>query len=130
MTSETFDPKKELITLTISAQKHFREYVQAKGGIGIRLSVKKMGCSGFGYVTEVIHEVPSEHSKLEFDGVDVYLDHQAMKYLLGLTIDFVKQPMGLSQLVYHNPNESARCGCGESFTVAPTDHNPYVENDK
>ncbi|MCF6765063.1 iron-sulfur cluster assembly accessory protein [Thiotrichales bacterium 19S3-7] len=130
MSSEVFDPKKQLVTLTVNAQEHFRDYIKNKGGVGVRLGVKKMGCSGLGYVTEVIDQVPENHTVLEFDEISVYVDNDAILYLSGLVVDFVKKEMGLSQLVYHNPNESARCGCGESFTIAPSDSNPYIkEND-
>ncbi|MCF6767915.1 iron-sulfur cluster assembly accessory protein [Thiotrichales bacterium 19S11-10] len=121
MVSEIFDPKKQLVQLTESAQNHFREFITANKGIGIRIGVKKMGCSGLGYVTEVVHEIPKDHIELVFNGLNVYLDNQAIIYLSGLIIDYITQSMGLTKLVYHNPNESARCGCGESFTVMPTD---------
>lgn len=119
MTIETFDPKKQLVNLTISAQKHFRDYMKTEGGIGIRLGVKKMGCSGMAYVTEVIKEIPKNHQQIEFDEINLYVDEKAIGYLNGLMIDYVKRDLGLSQIIYNNPNETARCGCGESFSIAP-----------
>ncbi|MFZ9034560.1 MAG: HesB/IscA family protein [Francisellaceae bacterium] len=115
---EKFDPKaQKTVTVSDSAAAHFKRYLEQKGGIGIEITVKKTGCSGLQYVLEATDVIPDNHELCRFQEVDFYVDLVAFRYLNGLEIDYVKQDLGLSKLVYHNPNEAARCGCGESFTI-------------
>lgn len=116
-----YDPSEEkLLDLTRAAKSHFSSCLEKKAGaIGIYLGVKKTGCSGLSYVTQVICEIPKDESiVINIDGITFYMQKNAMVYLKGLTLDYLKNSMGLSSLKYHNPNESARCGCGESFTIS------------
>ncbi len=116
---EEFDPgQDELLKVTPAAGGHFKKCLsEHENAVGIQLTVKKTGCSGLSYVTQVVSEVPEKHELIEFDGVTYYMDKKAKPFLQGLVLDYMKKDLGLSQLVYHNPNESARCGCGESFTI-------------
>ena len=116
---EEFDPNDEaLLTVTPAATKHFLKCISDhKDASGIQLTVKKTGCSGLSYVTQVVGKAPENHELIEIDGIQYYMDEKAKPFLKGMVLDFMKKDLGLSQLVYHNPNESARCGCGESFTI-------------
>jgi iron-sulfur cluster assembly protein len=116
---EKYDPNDEkLLDITPAAKAHFLGCLQHNNAIGIYLGVQKTGCSGLSYVTQVINIIPNEsYFLIELEGISFYMQESAVPYLKGLVLDYTKQNMGLSSLVYHNPNESARCGCGESFTI-------------
>ncbi len=116
---ETYDPNSTpVVILTEKAIKHFKAFVKKReGAVGIRISLKKNGCSGLSYVNETVTEVPEQHKHIQFDGLSVYVDETAVDFIEGTTIDLVEKDLGLAQLSYHNPKETARCGCGESFSV-------------
>lgn len=107
------------ITLTNSAAKRVKEFLKKMGpsSIGLRLSVKTTGCSGLAYVTDFIDN-PNEND-LEFisHGVRIFVNKDKLQYLDGTEIDFVKDGLQES-FKYNNPNVTAECGCGESFTVS------------
>ncbi|NCX93720.1 MAG: iron-sulfur cluster assembly accessory protein [Gammaproteobacteria bacterium] len=107
------------IQFTETAKAHFKHQLNAHPeAIGIRLSVKKAGCSGLMYVTEVKNIFEAEDRIiLDEPGLRFAVDPKALPYLNGMMVDVVKKPLGQSQVVYRNPNEKARCGCGESFMV-------------
>ena len=85
-------------------------------GLGIRQGVRTEGCSGMAYVLECVDEVKVEEQVFEDHGVKVFIDPKSMVYLDGTELDFVRE--GLNEgLQFRNPNVSAECGCGESFTV-------------
>lgn len=119
-----FDPKHPLaVTFSDAAIQHFRDYLNQQGGTGVRISVKKTGCSGLAYFIESVEDKLPDHAEIKQNGVIFFIDNAVLPYLNGLHVDYVKKSLGLSQLVYHNPNELAKCGCGESFTV----NNPDVD---
>tara|TARA_R110002072_G_scaffold4245_6_gene30002 strand:+ start:13961 stop:14236 length:276 start_codon:yes stop_codon:yes gene_type:complete len=85
-------------------------------GLGIRLGVTTSGCSGMAYVLEFVDAVQPEDQVFEDHGVKVIIDPKSMVYLDGTELDYVRE--GLNEgLQFRNPNVSAECGCGESFTV-------------
>lgn len=106
------------ITLSESARQHVLSYLAKQGAShGIRLSVKKTGCSGLSYVIDYVQspEVDDITQHL-VDDYWIYIDRKSYPYLKGMSVDYVKQ--GLNQkLVFTNPNQTGQCGCGESFTV-------------
>ena len=84
--------------------------------MGLRLAVKKTGCSGFAYVVNYADEIGSNDLVYEDQGVKVIIDRESLGFLEGTEIDFVKQ--GLNEAFrFRNPNVKGECGCGESFTV-------------
>lgn len=105
------------ITLTESAANRVRDYLQARGcGIGLRLGIKKTGCSGFAYVVDYADAVKPDDRVFEDAGVKVVVDPDALAYIDGTEIDFIKE--GLNEAFkFRNPNASGECGCGESFSV-------------
>lgn len=105
------------ITITESAAKHVASQLEDRGkGLGIRLGVTTSGCSGMAYVLEFVDEQAPEDQVFENYGVRVYIDPKSLAYLEGTELDFVRE--GLNEgLQFRNPNVSAECGCGESFTV-------------
>lgn len=105
------------ITITESAAKHVASQLETRGkGLGIRLGVTTSGCSGMAYVLEFVDEQVAEDQVFEGFGVKVFIDPKSLAYLEGTELDFVRE--GLNEgLQFRNPNVSAECGCGESFTV-------------
>ena len=105
------------VTFTQAALKHFENHLKNTDGVAIKIGIKTTGCSGLAYVIEPVNEVPHDFIKIDKGCVLFLINPQALKYVNGLQIDHVKKELGLEQLVFNNPNESARCGCGESFSV-------------
>ena len=105
------------ITLTAAAAERVKAFIEKRGnGVGLRLAVKTTGCSGMAYVLEFVDEVVPEDKVFEEHGVKVFVDPKSLVYLEGTELDFVRE--GVNEgLQFRNPNVSAECGCGESFTV-------------
>jgi len=106
------------LSITEPAAERVRNYLASRGkGVGIRLAVKTTGCSGMGYVIEFVDELnPDEDQVFTDKGVSIVVDKKSLVYLDGTEIDYTKE--GLNEgFKFINPNESDRCGCGESFTV-------------
>lgn len=105
------------ITLTESAARRVRAYLEKRdGALGLRLGVKKSGCSGFSYQVDYAETVCPDDLVFEDHGVKVVVNREQMPYLDGTEVDFVRQ--GLNEAFrFRNPNIKEECGCGESFTV-------------
>ncbi|MAV57092.1 MAG: iron-sulfur cluster assembly accessory protein [Pelagibacteraceae bacterium TMED247] len=84
--------------------------------IGVRVGVKSGGCAGMSYMMEYAKEAKKNEEVIEDKGVKVFIDSNAIMYLLGTEMDY-KSDKFSSQFVFKNPNETERCGCGESFKV-------------
>jgi iron-sulfur cluster assembly protein len=104
------------ITETALAQVKNLLSQRGKESAGIRVGVKKGGCSGLAYTIEYADDIKKFEEVVEKDGVKVIIDPKAVMYLLGTEMDF-KQEKLKSGFVFVNPNEKGRCGCGESFHV-------------
>lgn len=105
------------ISLTQSAANRVRRYLDARGGgVGLRLGVKKTGCSGFSYVINYADEVDVADIVFEDKGIKVVVDPDALPLVDGTEVDFVKN--GLNEAFsFRNPNITGECGCGESFNI-------------
>ena len=105
------------IRVTENAAKQVRTQIAKRGhGIGLRVGVKKVGCSGFAYTYDYADEVRPGDSLVEAHDAKVVVDAESVAFLGGSTLDFVKE--GLKQTFkFENPNVDATCGCGESFSV-------------
>jgi iron-sulfur cluster assembly protein len=105
------------ISLTSAAADRVRSFLGRRGhGVGLRLSVKKTGCSGFAYVVNYADEIGADDVVFENQGVKVIVDRASLGFIDGTEVDFVKQ--GLNEAFrFRNPNVKGECGCGESFTV-------------
>lgn len=107
-----------MIHLTSAAAVHLQKQIQDQGGVGINFGVRGSGCSGFAYTIEVAQHAPitPDWTSCESQGVQVWVNLLDLPLVEGTTIDWQKQ--GLNQrLVFANGRETARCGCGESFSV-------------
>lgn len=105
------------IAITDSAATHIQQHLTKRGkGLGIRLAVRTSGCSGMAYAVEYADNIEEHDYVFEQKGVTVIVDHKSMVYLAGTELDFARE--GLNEgFKFTNPNEAARCGCGESFSV-------------
>jgi iron-sulfur cluster assembly protein len=108
-----------MITITETAAKKIVSNIAKRGsGVGIRVGVKTTGCSGLAYVLEYVDQEPvtQDWCRYEQDGAVVWVTGKDLVYIDGLEIDYTRQ--GLNEgFDFSNPKESARCGCGESFTI-------------
>ena len=105
------------ITLTDSAAERVREFIAKRGAaVGLRVGVKKTGCSGFAYVINYAECIETDDVVFEDAGVSVIVDRESLGLIDGTEIDFVKQ--GLNEAFkFRNPKSAGECGCGESFSV-------------
>lgn len=106
-----------MITLTkIAADKMQAALDTRKKGIGMRIGVRTTGCSGMAYVLEFADKLTEGDIEIDERGITLVISKKDLVYLQGMEIDYQKK--GLNEgFEFINPNESARCGCGESFTV-------------
>jgi iron-sulfur cluster assembly protein len=86
------------------------------GAAGIRLSVREGGCNGKSYSMDFTDDKDPMDEELALDGVNLFVDPMSIMYLIGTEMDFVDEKIG-ANFVFRNPNETGRCGCGESFSV-------------
>jgi|TARA_B100001093_G_scaffold56982_1_gene48178 iron-sulfur cluster assembly protein len=107
-----------IIKLSENAATRIKEIMSSahQESIGVRVSVKSGGCAGMSYVMEYSKEVNPNDEVIEEKGVKVFIDSAAVMYLLGTEMDFKKEELS-SSFVFNNPNETERCGCGESFKI-------------
>ena len=107
-----------IIKLSDNAALRIKEIMSSaeNESLGVRVSVKTGGCAGMSYVMEYTKEVNSNDELIEDKGVKVFIDSSAVMYLLGTEMDYKKEELS-SSFVFNNPNETERCGCGESFKV-------------
>jgi iron-sulfur cluster assembly protein len=105
------------ISLTDSAAHRVTTFLAARGkGVGLRLGVRKTGCSGFAYVINYADGSQDGDTVFEDRGVKVFVDAVSLPLIDGTVVDFVKQ--GLNEAFrFRNPNVKGECGCGESFSV-------------
>ena len=107
---------KQVITLSDNAANRIKEIISndETKSVGVRVGVKSGGCAGMSYVMEYAKEINPSDEIIEDKGVKVFIDPSAIMYLLGTEMDYKKEQFS-STFVFKNPNETERCGCGESF---------------
>lgn len=108
------------IQLTESAARRIQKQLAARGkGLGLRVGVKKSGCSGYAYTMDYADELASGEVAYEHYGTKLIVKDEHLPLLQGLTLDFQKQGLNES-FKFLNPNVTGECGCGESFSVSKT----------
>jgi iron-sulfur cluster assembly protein len=106
------------IKLTDNAVQHVEKMLSNhETGIGLRLSTRKSGCTGFAYVVDYAEQIDDDDHVFESRGVKVVVDSHSLPLLDGMTIDYVKENMLNEGFDFINPNVKESCGCGESFSV-------------
>lgn len=121
MTIETYDPQAAIdpsVSLTAAALKHIQQQLnRSETAVGIRLAVKKSGCSGFKYDIEFIDQLTDGDVTVKItDDVVLYIAADACAMVQGTEIDYVREGLN-STIKFNNPNAKDLCGCGESFSV-------------
>ena len=104
------------IRLTNSAAERIRAFLEKDGGVGLRLGVKRTGCSGWAYVVQLADGVEASDVVFEDKGIKIVIQNESLGFLDGSEIDFTSEGLGRS-FQFKNPNVREECGCGESFTV-------------
>ena len=106
----------QIIKLSDNAAERIKQIMSKaeNSAIGVRVGVKSGGCAGMSYVMEYANEIKPNEEVIEEKGVKVFIDPKAIMYLLGTEMDYKHEKFS-SQFVFKNPNETERCGCGESF---------------
>lgn len=125
MSTDYYDPAEgpNSIAMTPSARTHIRRQLAQQGATALQLGIKSSGCNGYMYDLSyldnaVLEENPAggDSRVFDFDGISVLVDNANWPMLRGTEIDFVTEGLN-SMLIFKNPNATAECGCGESFSV-------------
>jgi iron-sulfur cluster assembly protein len=109
------DSSGPVVTLTDAAQAEVRRLIVEEGKPGLRLGIKGGGCSGLSYLLEFTEEREGD-TVIDFGDFKVFLDRKSTIYLRGITLDHQSGLSGRG-FVFHNPQASNTCGCGESFSL-------------
>ena len=111
--------RESVIILSDNAVSRIKEIMSSadNNSVGVRVGVKSGGCAGMSYVMEYTKKINPSDEMIEEKGVKVFIDPSAVMYLLGTEMDYKKEEFS-SSFVFKNPNETERCGCGESFKIA------------
>ncbi|HCY56924.1 MAG TPA: iron-sulfur cluster insertion protein ErpA [Oceanicaulis sp.] len=104
------------ISLSETAARQIREIVKGQDKPYLRVSVVGGGCSGFSYQFDLEAERAEDDLAIERDGATVLIDEMSVDFLKGSEIDYVDELIGASFRI-HNPNATAACGCGTSFSI-------------
>ena len=103
------------ITLSDAAKKHFVGEINRMGYKDIRIAIKAAGCGGNEYILSFCDDITADDATIAYEGFNLVVSKREMVYIFGLHIDYVKE--GLQEgIKFSNPNASAKCGCGKSFT--------------
>jgi iron-sulfur cluster assembly protein len=94
-----------------------RDFLAKRGrGVGLRIGVRRTGCSGYAYMIDYADAVEPDDVVFDDSGVKVIVDAKSLGLIDGTEVDFVKD--GLNEAFkFRNPNVKGECGCGESFSV-------------
>ena len=110
---------KDILRLTKEAKDRVKLLIERSKGevLGLRIGVKTAGCSGMKYHVEYAKEIKPYEEKIIIEGLTIVIDPAAVMFLIGSTMDYQENKFS-SGFEFSNPNEIARCGCGESFSVS------------
>jgi iron-sulfur cluster assembly protein len=113
-------PRPKVVTLTDRAAERVREIMARadKPFAGLRVGVKNGGCAGQEYVLEYAEAANPLDEVVEDRGVTILIEPKAVLFLIGSEIDYETTRLA-AKFVFHNPNETDACGCGESVTIQP-----------
>ena len=106
------------IVISAAATAYILRYLQQdQANLGVRLSIKKAGCSGYSYLVDYVKNTPVDDLQLPFaDHYQLFIAPADRRFFEGLKIDLIKQGLN-SKLSFTNPLQTGQCGCGESFIV-------------
>ncbi len=107
------------ITLTDAAKAHIAKAMERHPGCkAVRIGIQTMGCSGQAYKLDYVDSIDADSDRVfEDKGITLVTDEKSAAFFdQGLIIDYETQGLN-AMIVFRNPKESGRCGCGESFTI-------------
>ena len=106
------------LRLSDAAATRLREIMEKAEGryAGVRVGVTNGGCAGMSYTMEYAESAAPLDEVVDDKGVRLFIDPKAIMFLLGTEMDFVKDRLA-ARFVFNNPNQTAACGCGESFML-------------
>ena len=108
------------LTLTEKAAGEIKSIIEQQEldteNVRLRVGVKGGGCSGFSYILDLTENQKDTDEEISQHGIKIICDPKSLLYLGGVTIDFKDELMGRG-FVFNNPNASATCGCGSSFSA-------------
>jgi len=118
-------PRPKVVTLTDAAAARVQEIMSRadEAYVGLRVGVKNGGCAGQEYIFEYAKEKGPIDEVVEDKGVTILIEPKAVLFLIGTEIDYEITKLS-SKFVFHNPNETDACGCGESVTIQPAPEAP------
>ncbi|EIC30896.1 MULTISPECIES: HesB/IscA family protein [Methylomicrobium] len=105
------------IILTEKAAQQIKKQLEKRGtGVGLKLGIKKSGCSGYAYTLEYADQLQDNETVFEEHGVKLIVKQDDLPYIDGMELDYRRE--GINEAFrFDNPNVKATCGCGESFSV-------------
>lgn len=104
------------VHLSPAALARARRFLEGNAAAGLRIGVRRTGCSGWGYEVALAEAERADDTVVEQDGVRLLVDAHSLALIRGTEVDFVREGLN-QQFVFRNPNAVGECGCGESFTV-------------
>lgn len=105
------------VSVTESAAQQIQRQLTKRGnGLGLRLAVKKSGCSGYAYVLDYVDALAENDAVFEQFDVKVIVKKEDLEVLSGIELDYRKDGLNAA-FKFNNPNVKGTCGCGESFAV-------------
>jgi iron-sulfur cluster assembly accessory protein len=104
------------LSISAAAARRLQRVLAADPGAALRISVKGGGCSGFQYAFAIDATRADDDFVATRDGVSVVVDPVSLEVMRGSELDFVDDLMGQAFKV-KNPNATASCGCGTSFSI-------------
>ena len=105
------------VSLTESAARQIKKQLEKRGnGVGLKLGVRKSGCSGYAYALDYADELKEGDAVFEKFGVKVIVRESDLPFVDGIELDYRRE--GINEAFqFNNPNVKGTCGCGESFSV-------------
>ena len=123
METRTQRPRRERpkpVRLTDAAASRLNQIMTEAEGkyLGVRVGVTNGGCAGMSYTMNYAEDTKPLDEVMEDRGVKIFIEPKAILFLIGTELDFQTSKLG-SRFVFHNPNQTAACGCGESVSISP-----------
>ena len=108
-----------ILTITERASERVQDILKNADNcvLGLRVGIKTAGCSGLQYTVEFASEQKAFEDAIDVNGVRIFIDPAAVMFIIGSEMDWIEDKFS-STFVFNNPNETAKCGCGESFSVS------------
>ena len=114
---QSYDVKTDVLRVSPEAARHLKAQAEAQGKSGVRVSVKESGCTGYMYVLEEVDSGIGSDLGIPLDnGLQLYIDAESIGFLRGTELNYAQE--GVNRVLkFNNPNATAACGCGESFSI-------------